>query len=107
MLEEARNPFDVLCVLLAQRIGRSQIEVVEQPVFGLQVAREAVVTSRISRRHQIPQRVVLDVGSVQKHVRVPAATLRLLDEVSAQLAALLTQGDGQRQIGWPETQTQN
>src|SRR5262249_34921020 len=101
-VELPRHPADVGRVVLAQRKGNAEIEEIEQPALAFEETKEAVSAPWIPRRDEIAQRMMLYVGPVEEHLRLPAWSGLPFEKQHGPGPAHLLQRDGEADIGRPE-----
>ncbi len=101
--EEPRRPRHVLRILDAQRKLDPQVEMLEEPTVLEQEVHEGVAAARVARRHQVPARVVLDIGARQQHFRLPLRRRPPLEEQARSGETRLLERNGKRQVGRTES----
>ena len=98
MVKLRRHPFHIAQIFAARRIGRLQVQKLQQPALCLEVGEKAIGALRVARGDEVAQRVVLDVSPRQRHVGMPGGAAARLQKQGAIQTALLFQGDGQRDV---------
>src|SRR5262249_22940711 len=93
------HPADVGRVVLAQDKGNAEIEEIEQPALAFEETKEAVSAPWFPRRDEIAQRMMLYVGPVEEHLRLPAWSGLPFEKQHGPGPAHLLQRDGEADIG--------